>query len=92
MVVERACAGEDGHQNGYRSPELLHLTTSFLVRKSFTERPRGSNSIEKDYQWLTYERKLDFFMRLGVTKILFRKKEWLGVERVVWPMCAIGRD
>jgi hypothetical protein len=33
-------------KRGYSCPELLHLTITFLVWRSFTKRPKGSNSTE----------------------------------------------
>ena len=37
---------DDGSCRVYRGPVLLHRRRTFLVRRSFTEIPRGSNSIE----------------------------------------------
>jgi hypothetical protein len=51
-VVEDAAAvravvlGGAGGKNGYRSPVLLHLAITLYVWRSFTERPKGSNSME----------------------------------------------
>jgi hypothetical protein len=33
-------------KRGYSCPGLLHLMITFLVWRSFTERPKGSNSTE----------------------------------------------
>jgi hypothetical protein len=30
----------------YNDPELLHLVVTFLIARSFTDRSKGSNSIE----------------------------------------------
>ena len=37
---------DDGSCRVYRGPELLHRRRTFLEWRSFTEIPRGSNSIE----------------------------------------------
>jgi hypothetical protein len=36
----------DGRHMVYRGPKLSHLVIMFVVKRSFTERPKGSNSIE----------------------------------------------
>ena len=53
-AAARACEEEEdgaveglGSRSVYRGPELSHLTITFLVVRSFTDKPKGSNSIEQ---------------------------------------------
>jgi hypothetical protein len=56
----------------YISRELLHLVITFLVPRSFTERPKGSNSIEHQLSVINLRTDRRFLMMSGVTRTLLR--------------------
>jgi hypothetical protein len=47
--------GYEGRCIVYKGPELLHLAITFRVKRSFTERPNGSNSMEHQLSVLNDE-------------------------------------
>ena len=66
-----------GGCSGYRGLELLHLTISFLDRRSFIEQQAGSNSAE-----------VRFLMICGDTRTLLSLKE---PDKSVEPVAVTGR-
>jgi hypothetical protein len=73
----------------YRGPKLSHVVIMFLVERSFTESPKGSNSIE--HQLSVVKRWTDkrFSIVSGVTKTLLR---YNGTGRDVSPTEVTGRE
>jgi hypothetical protein len=55
-------------KRGYNYLELLHLTITFLVWRSFTERPNGSNSTETRLSVVKRQTYIRFLMISGETK------------------------
>jgi hypothetical protein len=53
-------AVELGRRSVYSGPVLLDLAITFLVVKSFTDKPKGSNSIEHKLSVVSNEQKEDF--------------------------------
>jgi len=63
---------DDGSCRVYRGPELLHRRRTFLERRSFTEIPRGSNSIETRLSVVNCLTERRFLIILGATRTLLR--------------------
>jgi len=68
----RACAV--GRRRGYSGPELLHLTITLCVVRSFTEQPAGSNSTEQLLSEVNWRTEIRFLISLGETRTLLRDK------------------
>jgi hypothetical protein len=69
MVEDCACArkalGVDESaegKRGYSCPELLHMTITLLVWRSFTERPKRSNSTETRLSVVKLRRGINFLI------------------------------
>jgi hypothetical protein len=43
--------GREVNTDSCRAPELSHRTRRHRVTRSFTDKPKGSNLIEQEYQW-----------------------------------------
>ena len=55
VVVVSACGVDEdgeveevGNRRVYRGPELSHRAIKLLVARSFTDKPKGSNSMEQE--------------------------------------------
>jgi len=68
----RACAV--GRMSGYNGPELLHLTITLCVVRSFTEQPEGSNSTEQLLSDVHRRTEIRFLISLEETRTLLRDK------------------
>ena len=66
----RACAV--GRMSGYNGPELLHLTITLYVVRSFTEQPEGSNSKEQLLSEVNWRTEIRFLISLGEIRTLLR--------------------
>ena len=84
---EAARAYAVGRQRRYSEPELLHLTITLCVVRSFTEQPAGSNSIEQLLSEVNWHTEIRFLISLGETRTLLRVK---GPERDVEPVAVTG--
>jgi len=80
-----------GGKNGYKSPKLLHLAITLRVCRSFTERPKGSNSIEQLLSVVNRRTEIKFLIMLGETKTLFRTRERCGVGNEYEPVEVMGK-
>jgi hypothetical protein len=78
-------------KNGYKSPVLLHLAITLRVCRSFTERPKGSNSIEQLLSVVNRRTEIKFLIMLGDTRTLFRTRGECGVGNEYEPVEVIGK-
>jgi len=78
-AVRAVVLGGAGGKNGYRSPVLLHLAITLRVWRSFTERPKGSNSMEQLLSVVNRRTEIKFLIMLGETRTLERIKGRRGV-------------
>jgi len=60
--------------SGYNGPELLHLTITLCVVRSFTEQLAGSNSTEQLLSDVNWRTEIRFLISLGETRTLLRDK------------------
>ena len=89
MEVEPAAkaVAAAGRCRGYRGPELLHLTITFRVPRSFTEQPEGSNSTEQLLSEVNWHTDIRFLISFGETRTLLRDNE---PERCAAPIAVTG--
>ena len=73
-VDEAARACVVGGMSGYNGPELLHLTITLCVVRSFTEQPEGSNSTEQLLSDVHRRTEIRFLISLEETRTLLRDK------------------
>jgi hypothetical protein len=63
---------ELGRRIVYSGPVLFDLTITFLVVRSFTDKPNGSNSIEHQLSVVKRRTESKLWTRSGANKILLR--------------------
>jgi hypothetical protein len=79
-VTEKAADdGELEPKNGYRSPSLLERSRRVLVARSFTEKPKVSNSIETRLSRVNCLTEIRFFTMEGETRTFCRYKGRLEI-------------
>jgi hypothetical protein len=76
---------------GYRSPELVDLRIVVLVRRSFTEKPNGSNSIEHRLSLVNLRTYIRFKTKVGVWSTEARRKLMFGACKWVDPVPKMGK-
>jgi hypothetical protein len=76
-------------KKGYKSPELSDLMRILRVVRSFTEKPKGSNSTETELSRENLRVLIKFLTMWGDTKTLWRWKGWS--VRAAVPVATIGR-
>jgi hypothetical protein len=74
----RACGVEVGEKNAdrwrvYSGPELSHRAR-ILVGRSFTDKPKGSNSIEQELSVINWWTERRLWIMLGTTRTFLRRK------------------
>jgi len=67
-VDEAARACIVGRWSGYSGLELLHLTITLCVVRSFIEQPAGSNSTEQLLSEVNWHTEIRFLISLGETR------------------------
>ena len=89
MEVEPAAkaVAAAGRCRGYRGPELLHLTITFRVPRSFTEQPEGSNSTEQLLSEVNWRTDIRFLISFGETRTLLRCR---GPDKCAVPVEVTG--
>ena len=89
MEVEPAAkaVAAAGRCRGYRGPELLHLTITFRVPRSFTEQPEGSNSTEQLLLEVNWWTDIRFLISFGETRTLLRCR---GPDKCAVPVEVTG--
>jgi hypothetical protein len=86
-------AGDEGLGNsrkaqGYKDPELLHLTIMLRVSRSFTEQPNGSNSTKELLSVVNWRTEMRFLISCGETRTLLRCKD---SDMAVVPVVVTGK-
>jgi len=76
-----------GRCREYRGPELLHLTITFRVPRSFTEQPKGPNSTEKLLSEVNWRTDIRFLISFGETRTLLRCR---GPDKCAVPVEVTG--
>jgi hypothetical protein len=68
--VEKVADVESGMV--YRGPELLYLMITLCVARSFTDKPKGSNSIEQEISVVKWRMERRLWTRSRATKTSLR--------------------
>jgi hypothetical protein len=90
----KAAAVEGGRVRwrAYNGPELLHPAIAVLVRRSFTVKPKGSNSTEHQLSKTKRRTEIRFLIMAGEHRMSFRVKEQFVWCRLVLPIAVIGME